>query len=1493
MSKYILPIINLLIVIVCAVQMPLSTIPLRLPASWGRSLSIEQIRAEIENYRTVVNGKDIECNDVSLSEEEQGNTAAAAEIDKLISPEIRQYTQIADVPREESSISACEELGYRFDDENNEVVEGCTPRHERGLIDIVAFQTMLDEKAEKSSKILTVQDKMLRSLHEKGLLIRSEVLKVLKNDDLDIDERRELLQDYLGGVLISFRDFLVIRRSYLPHEYGGDYFVESLIPEFPTDLIPDGESYSDSIIAGKILMGPNPQTSPWNLKHVPKMWGSSTIQFDSLGVLNRDIVTLLKAPSKQNYVRALKWMNLQMMLGQIQLYSSIHNDNKPIYIPRSCQGHFNGDLPETFNLSVREGEGDRIVENLLVNAGLSLSVDPNSSDDIAEKSSRFIEYFINSVDTNPLKDGYSGLMPFESYKNARIGVQQAKGTFFFDHKLEPGIDDRTDFEYVVNEKGQEAMAVFKDTEDGKVISYDGFEIFQKILQQPNPNELYAIETENGDVVEIDSTSQNLSQFMLERMQRLGVTYYQLAIPEPVKNRLSQNTIKIDLPPLYGPQALRHWGLQLLVNATDIAVQNNDKKFQYFLVNACHSTGNKPEFCKQRKYSPEQLTKNLQQFLSDFRDPDKFVPLTRFYEERFNAAYPALMELWVKLRDKTNMLSEATVDEFTFIIDQLETGNEWARLRLGYLVALYELSSQVRTGATIRQYNREQKCEYRNISVKIGRLNKAAKKLMLNKQLNLFHANRLLSKKEKILFWQKQIGETNKGNSDLFQTIFENGADLYSRMEALSYKTLLSKDATFDYADQKMSDIDTDDYTSLVETISESDVATYANFFEELFKFKGTVDDKLDFYSGNAPDEFVDDPEYAKLSFLMIDNSYKQALYRAMIREASRIKKRKLIEKLDEFCSLEPTDYRNFKRIFYSTTRAQNYVNQLAGIPGVPEAVLEKVEGMSPEESQDLMIGMAQMGLMVAASTLGGACTVVSGGLCAPIGVAVTATSYALLASQIEIFRREFIRKIEADEDKAFIGEYSSIGLSDLSSVDKMHKSWFFTIFEAVSTITFVGTVARGVQVGTKLTKESAKAVLKHTSKESFSKIAKAVVHQSDTYLAESVLNYTNVKKSTTAMKKALKKPLSALALFKRGKIGKDALVKAFTNAAKEFTKPVSNVLLDSGDFLRSANAVNRRTANVVSTYWNNDPKQFARFLSSYNRKIQRGRKAMEAMKNKEGILYKIPVVGWAKGKIQGMRYENLVKYSDDILRIEKEANSASDLSSVISKNMDQLTDIFTKTGFRKREIPYMTLLQGGPHLGGISGGKRIPFIYAGADAFMMKKFFSARGVLAYDAYKTSAKIKLGLPLITNIADTTSDAVAAFQTSLRGAISKVSKTEKNVFLRKYVKLEGEMVNQIYSYLQESGQTKCKAYSKKELRSIIFKPSTLEERALGTTILNTVPAEKIFGMKDISDISYRAAKELSTGPNSSIDQFEDFLQALKVLSIQREITPVDYM
>lgn len=66
---------------------------------------------------------------------------------------------------------------------------------------------------------------------------------------------------------------------------------------------------------GLITQGPNPASSPFYLEIQPAENGIYRLSFSATDIIRRDVITLLKAPSSKNYVTALKWMTLHMMLS--------------------------------------------------------------------------------------------------------------------------------------------------------------------------------------------------------------------------------------------------------------------------------------------------------------------------------------------------------------------------------------------------------------------------------------------------------------------------------------------------------------------------------------------------------------------------------------------------------------------------------------------------------------------------------------------------------------------------------------------------------------------------------------------------------------------------------------------------------------------------------------------------------------------------------------------------------------------------------------------------------------------------------------------------------------------------------------------------------------------------------------------------------------------------------------------------------------------------
>lgn len=297
---------------------------------------------------------------------------------------------------------------------------------------------------------------------------------------------------------MPIRDIVVIKRSYLPKENDGKDFYNKLQPFMTAEFF---NNLGQNEI-GLITQGPNPGTTPFYMeaKKIPN--GGYRLSFSETDIIRHDVLTLLKAPSSKNYVIALKWMTLHMMLSQVYLYETILGNKADLSIPNSCQTHFNGNLPAKFKFSYEEGVGEQFLENILSSHGLTYKDDDSS----------YLDYYIDNVSKDPTKEGYSGLVPFENYKNALRSAEGSGPT-----ALEPNFDDISHFQTIMQFKIGEAQSSFRTKVKGQNVTIAGYETFQKMLGEFPADEIAEITTKDG-VEQIYPGKQNLSPYLLELMQ---------------------------------------------------------------------------------------------------------------------------------------------------------------------------------------------------------------------------------------------------------------------------------------------------------------------------------------------------------------------------------------------------------------------------------------------------------------------------------------------------------------------------------------------------------------------------------------------------------------------------------------------------------------------------------------------------------------------------------------------------------------------------------------------------------------------------------------------------------------------------------------------------------------------------------------------------------------------------------------------------------------
>ncbi len=1518
----------------------------RKPAQLVYEVSFEELGKRIEAFKTSIAGREDEshCPNQEASASGEGEAATLSEESHLVD-EVwdemanetayeEEYNIITGVERDpfykylkSLKVNACGQYVYTWDSEAPaEQVEECRPRKIEGFIDRQVKEVMELEKEEKEVPPFKLDNPRVRQFNKEAQFFLQEVRKYLANDEIEESERRRLLVQYLDGVVMPMRDLVVVMRAYTPHEYDGIYFYESLLPDFSASLFPEDDLDNRDLIT----LGPNPSANPFFLEIEYKRWGKARLRFKRGDVLARDILTILKAPTAKNYVRALKWMTLHMMLQQVFVYDSMLGTQAPVKIPRSCQNHFNADLPEEFTFQYAPGKGREFVDNLLASRGLIFK----------QGDYKFMEYYMDNIDRDPTKEGYSGLMPFEQYKAAVEGLK--------DHRsktLKSDLDDYTYFDQILNLKRDEVMNAFKGrakkgsgrAAKSKPVTYRAASLMEKILNVPKETDIYSIKLEDGEEFELEPALQNLSVYLAETMQRNGVGHFEDLITGELERKLESTTLQIPFPSLYGSTYWRQWALTQLREWVQKQKENGlGLTAKNILNRSCLQSVRGNTLCRRSRkgVQAEVLLTNLQVYLKELISTDEYVPTRRLEEEKHKANYQVLANLWRYLRDFSSSLPQAKPSERDYLVKQMKAGNPWARIRFSYLVAQEELRAfksghmpQFRRHRRLSSKYRQSQCFFSDIESLSKKLKIGAEKLGVDRSLTPHHGNELLEREEKEYLWDEMVS----GQDPLFKELdSQRQQEYYRKLEKISYQTLLTKRGVEDFVNQSSHISLRDEAWKEIEQIFEQPEALYGKFFYDLYKLKGKPEEQAEIFQEFSEENGIDNKFMAKMNFLAIDNTVKRTVLSSVVREAAQVRKNRVMAKLKEFCEMEPHDHESLKTLFYATSKSQNKLNELAGAPAIPAEVLEKINSklnsMSPDEWTDLWLGLGAGLLGVAAMLIGGACTGLSGGLCAPLGIAMMAAGASAMTMQMTLISREFNRKTQADVYEQKVKEMEELGFANVGSSDSVSRSWFWTTLESFFIIPLIGVTARSLKVGSKATYILTAMMMRNTGKVGFkqawkisSDAGKTIVSEEDVALARLVLGLDRrvagkmVSNTVTKVKKIQW-------LFSKGKISADSMAKRIgilVSGVKRSLAKTSNeaVGLTSKVVVKeSSEAIDAQTAKMVARYFGHNPRTFQSVMKTYVKKLDKATRVMAKMEGKTKRVGRIPVLGGALDWVRKLRMEQLAKHADNIKRIHRElgelAVQKGSLENYVLRNIDDLTDIFIRIPVRKRELPYMFFLQGGPHVGGLWKGSRVGYVYGLADGLILRKFFNARSRLIYESFKAKARQNLGLTKYV-ASETTLQSVRAFQESVAEAVEKMGKEGGQKLVKEYQEMEIRLAEKVLKNVDAGLKRKdfivqikrtlfknkakrlqnVSQLDKETLRRILFAPENDAERALADVVWESVEVDDIFDLREVGDVAYRVVRELSQYEN--VGEFDKFLNALKVLVIKRDPGVVEIM
>jgi hypothetical protein len=297
-----------------------------------------------------------------------------------------------------------------------------------------------------------------------------------------------------------------------------------------------------------------------------------------------------------------------------------------------------------------------------------------------------------------------------------------------------------------------------------------------------------------------------------------------------------------------------------------------------------------------------------------------------------------------------------------------------------------------------------------------------------------------------------------------------------------------------------------------------------------------------------------------------------------------------------------------------------------------------------------------------------------------------------------------------------------------------------------------------------------------------------------------------------------------------------------------------------------------------------------RVIHSYSgEKLNRAVQVMNEINASERIGNRIPVYSGVRDWFLRMRNESLAKNAEKIRRIEIELNklgtNKGHLESFISKNIEDLTDIFIDIPLRKRELPYILQIQGLPEFS-FYKGQKIPLLSLMSEGQTLKKFFNARARLVYESHKGQARSILKLKKYVQ-AETTLGAFKSFQISIVGLANQQTSAESAKTLLRYKNLEEKMGQRLYKqYLDTGNRMDYPAF-----KQLVFSPKNLKEEATSSVIWESIPADQLLGLGEVKELAHQAVQELAT--YTDVDSFTRYLSALKVLVINRNPAVLDLM
>ncbi|MGB0453311.1 MAG: hypothetical protein ACPGJV_06320 [Bacteriovoracaceae bacterium] len=1359
--------------------------------------------------------------------------------------------------------NACGDYIYTVEKENvgkGQKQECYVPRVEGQIEKFSKAIQELESNKQELEEMPDHQFKMLKAASNRAHRIRKKLELYLNSRNFTEELIQKLVIQYISKVVIGMRDFVVISKAYSTTENRLEGLYESLLIDIPAHLFSyEADKFIWAIQSGSkhkfkkhwLLLDPVKAES-----RVGERVLSYRPRFNKVEVHKRDMITLMNAPTKKNYIQTLKWYTLVMLGTQMQTYNAlIGKDGEPVEIPRSCRENFNSNLPEFFNLPYEKGKGEEILNSVLDDLMFLPEFTKNEKEKVDERRVQsVIKQFIENTSGNPFKDGYSGVSSVEKYLWADYAIKGRS----FEKYGEPNFDDYEDFDMIVHLKTGQFEKAFTHKNRARVqkykktMIYKDLDVFKAILNPVDSKKVFEVfphhldEELDGAISYNYGAKEKVSEYLAKVMQREGYTDVKEFIEDKLPNSFNSR-VYIPFPSLYGNPIWRHWALKEMAEFVERnLVTTNGSKLYAETQKACVRTtvetvmsqtmmGSSLKTIKkytkicgdQNKNVFEELHKSLRSFLDTSQ---KHVSTKELLARNISKDWDILRALWNawSKNGQVNFKAGSTTEK-DFIVKHLKLGNRWAMARLGYVHLLNEINvlgksftpettrtPKRRNGGGHLTFTGNTFCFMRNVLARKTNLVKAGEVLGIDKPITLFHGNSLLKKKEKKSIWSMQMGELTdlEHNMGLMSKKIK-GAPAFKLLDEISYKNFFTKERALSFAKEKLEYYDQNDdkqsglsplATQELQSYRETNDAKITDFYVEILGLsKEEAPDNLnEVFSDhvNLLEQFVTvygDPEQydSKQALLVRDHKLKRILAKDMIRRLAKDKLEEVRKGLEGFCSLDSSDHEAAKAQFFWASKNHAKLNRILGVSDEVMAKIEKsITKMSAEEFRDIFIGLGLAAASMGAILIGATASVLGAGA----GIGMVIAGVTALKLQYDLLEREVGRKLSADQYEAIVKEAEELGLADLNSSDKVSRTWIWTVVEAIGFIPMINIVAKSANGGIRIAKASVLGFANaranghgvwsswkasgRASKTAYKNVdvdvSKVIIGLDD--LDDAVDIGKDIAKSNKGSKLAeeVTEELTKLDTLKnQGKISMRELMKRVGGELEKLQSFAQKSYEASDTLAKSITKIdvktlNTKTAQKAAGYWGNKVEPFLNYFSSYWGKTGtvhsrlRGDRIKYARwayaRAKEGKFL------WGTNWWYKFRYGHLGKYGSKMVKIRRELEQLKNAKSIeidgvtiktledyMFHRMDDLTTIFSKIPIRKRELPYMFLIMGGPDITTLKllnvpipkfmkGPKSLK--YSGgflANGIAMKNIFMSRAVILSSIHERIVRSLLKMP----------------------------------------------------------------------------------------------------------------------------------------------------